>query len=783
MAHRTLHDTNGQVRLLPARLQANLMEPSACKLLTSLLMLLIGSTLQPIKAQRSYGGSPLAISVEQTSAIGAPVDPFLQLPPFNTDSLLAIDALPGNRIGGLKFAHTLFTNLSPQNAGVSFTVGDSLRVWKVGVRSPGAFSLNVLFSEFDLPDGASVFLYNEDRSSILGGFTNRNNPGGGEFSVAPVEGDALTIEYHEPINAAYSGKIRITEINHDYLGLFRSGTRFNQVNLPCLPEVTCDSTLEPLSRSTCLLIINGNTFCTGTLLNNTAGDGRPFVLTASHCLQNNAAYGNRLIAYLNYHSPRCNPQIRGAQAFSLSGSQTRALSNEVDFALLELNELPPADYRPYLAGWTTDTVTTTAPYVNLHHPWGETLKYSLEADTLQPANWTGINDGIARGNHWRVLRWETGHTWYGSSGSPLFDNHHRLCGALTGGDSGGTTGCDTLYVGDFFFRFHKAWDQFADSTKQLKYWLAPGMTDTSRRVLTVDGLDPYADNPARRLSNIQPTDSLGIIRLKAPEKGPLVGQNSLGTNQYAEHFTTSQPSMTHGIYLMAVKGMFNNDVPITVKLHAGGPTPGSLLAKVILNPTYKDYISGRLAKVSQTHFGQAENYLRFSEPISVGTDFYVSYQVDYDLESVNDSFFVYTAIRPTNASHSAWHLGHRSWQPLTAHPNNPVSTALWIEPLVMADTITQPADTLTEPDSMDIASPIMIYARQESKAYLFFPDEWKGRCSVDFYNLAGQRCLHLEDEPPVATFELGTLTQGLYLVYVSDGYRQAFLKLLIPSNP
>lgn len=764
MIHRLLHDT-------------------AYRILACWGITLLGLTGHALQAQRAYGGSPLAVGAEQASSIGAPVDPFLQLPPFNTDSLLAIDALPGNRIGGLKFAHTLFTDLSPENAGVTFTVGDSLWVWKVGVRSPGAYSLNVLFSEFNLPDGARVFLYNTDRSTVLGAFTNQNRPDGGEFSVAPVEGEALTIEYQEPINAAFRGRIRVTEVNHDYLGLFRAGTRFNQLNLPCLPDVSCDPALEALSRSTCLLIINGNTYCTGTLLNNTANDGKPYVLTASHCLQNNAAYGSRLIAYLNYHSPRCNPAIRGAEAFSLSGSQTRALSNEVDFALLELNELPPADYRPYLAGWTTDTVNTAAPYLNMHHPWGETLKYSLEADSLVPANWTGINDGITRGNHWRVLRWEIGHTWYGSSGSPLFDKHQRLCGALTGGDSGGSTGCDTVYVGDFFFRFHKAWDQFPDSSKQLKHWLAPGLTDTNRRVIALDGLDPYADNPARRLTNILPDDSLGTLRLLAPEKGPLVGQNSLGTTQYAEHFTTTGPSMTHGIYLMAVKGTYSKNAPITVRVYAGGPTPGTLLAKAILNPSYKDYVSGRIARVSQTHFGQAENYLRFNAPVSVGTDFYVSYQVNNTLETVNDSFYVYTAIRPEGASHSAWYLGHRSWEPLANHPNRPVSTALWIEPLVMADTLTQPGDTLTEGDSIEVHSPIMIYARQEGQAYLYFPEDWTEPSRIDVFNLTGQRYLSLTVQPPVATLNLNALKQGLYMISVSNRSRRAFIKLLIPSNP
>jgi V8-like Glu-specific endopeptidase len=132
------------------------------------------------------------------------------------------------------------------------------------------------------------------------------------------------------------------------LGLFRAGTRFNQLDLPCLPDVSCNPVLEKIAGSVCLLIINGTTYCTGVLVNNTTNDGKPYLLTASHCLQNNNSLGSRVVAFFNYLSPRCEKQIRGSEEFSLSGSTVKALSNEVDFALLELNEEPPADFRPYL---------------------------------------------------------------------------------------------------------------------------------------------------------------------------------------------------------------------------------------------------------------------------------------------------------------------------------------------------------------------------------------------------------------------------------------------------
>ena len=48
------------------------------------------------------------------------------------------------------------------------------------------------------------------------------------------------------------------------------GTRFNLTILPCVPDLSCNNKLDTIGRSVCLLIIDGNHYCTGTLINNTA---------------------------------------------------------------------------------------------------------------------------------------------------------------------------------------------------------------------------------------------------------------------------------------------------------------------------------------------------------------------------------------------------------------------------------------------------------------------------------------------------------------------------------
>jgi lysyl endopeptidase len=719
-----------------------------------------------INAQIPHGGKPLEVGAERSSSLRSEVDYFVNMPSFDVDSALEVDDLPGNRVGGLTFAHKFFVNLTPENSGITFHTEDGTKVWKVGIRSTNAYSLNILFSEFTLPEGAKVFLYNSDRSAILGAFTNENRPNGGELSVSPVDGDELTIEYQEPADAAFSGKICISEVNHDFRGLFRAGTRFNLINLPCLPDVSCDSKYDTIEHSVCLLIIDGTTYCSGTLLNNTAKDGKPYLLTASHCLNNNASLGSRVVVFLNYTSPRCDKRIRGSEEFSVSGSITRALSNEVDFALLELTEIPPSDYRPYLAGWSRDTVPATGlPYTGIHHPYGEVMKYCVDTDSLTAANWTETGYGIASGNHWNVRHWNIGHTWGGSSGSGLFDKNLRFRGSLTGGDSGGISGCDTIYnEGDYYARFDRGWNQFSSASKQLKHWLDPLTPDNAQSPVTLEGLDPYANNPSKRINNLQISDSLGNISLQKPSFGSIFGHNSLKTSYYAEHFTTTHPSMIFGTYLIAIKGTNNSSLPITVRVYKGGNEPGAALGKTILNPNYIDYSNGSFETVTKSYFSNRENYVRFDSPISVDTDFYVGYQIAYPLTSVSDSFYLYAAInREKDAKNTAFFKEGNNWLPYTVHPSGTVSTSLWIEPVIAGDTITTP-NTFYEndTDSTILNKPVLAYSNE--LLYIALPDRWASNTKVEIFNLLGQKLLESTISPPIGIISLPKRFGRIFIV-------------------
>ena len=148
-------------------------------------------------------------------------------------------------------------------------------------------------------------------------FSNHlNNSELGILPVSPVQGDELVIEYQEPANVQFHGKLKVGEVNHDYRNIRGyEPQEYSRTYLGCIKTLAClqESTdkYNEIGRSVVLLIINGTDFCTGTLINNTSNDGTPYLLTASHCLNKQFSIENpdyemiagNIVTYFNYESP------------------------------------------------------------------------------------------------------------------------------------------------------------------------------------------------------------------------------------------------------------------------------------------------------------------------------------------------------------------------------------------------------------------------------------------------------------------------------------------------
>mgnify|MGYP003269232794 FL=1 len=454
-----------------------------------------------LKAQVSHGGRPLPLSLMRSTN----GQMFKEMPPFDVQEELRIDSLNESDLrSGFRFAYKFITDYNRYNSGVTFTGPDGTRVWRLGIYSPGALSINVLFTEYELPEGAQLFLYNEDQTQILGSFNHLNNSELNLLPVSPIQGDRLIIEYQEPANASFQGRLTVGEVNHGYRSLRGLEPGDNTSLIGKIPPLACyqDGTNDyaQWGQSVVLLIIDGSVGCTGTLINNTDNDGKPYLLTASHCLNKQFTMKNpdyekiagSIVCFFNFNSPFCDPILRGTEEMSTASTYFKAVNEMADMALLELTATPPVYYRPYYAGWNAQEVGP-APYTCIQHPQYSVKRISISDEDLAPFTLTDPNMIFYENAHLHVKTWEVGYTASGSSGSPLFNADGEIIGALSGGQSS-----ENSPKNDYFFSLKKPWDAIDTPERQLKYWLNPSDDETK----VCEGLDPYKSTPCFRLSNI-----------------------------------------------------------------------------------------------------------------------------------------------------------------------------------------------------------------------------------------------------------------------------------------
>ncbi len=141
------------------------------------------------------------------------------MPSFDKQAALWRSQQEQSQFKSLEFAHKFFVHLRPDNSGVVFTSGN-MKVWRVGIRSNGAYSLNILFSKFRLPTGAKLFVYNADQTEILGSYTQEEQYRFKPATLQPIGGEELIVEYQDRLKPTSQAKLKIGEVNHDYVGIF-----------------------------------------------------------------------------------------------------------------------------------------------------------------------------------------------------------------------------------------------------------------------------------------------------------------------------------------------------------------------------------------------------------------------------------------------------------------------------------------------------------------------------------------------------------------------------------
>jgi hypothetical protein len=419
-----------------------------------------------------------------------------------------------DKIASATVAYTFKTHFTPDTDGHWQSLVPGVKSRFLKLRSPGAYGLALVFSNITLLPGEALYVYNQN--TVHGPYTSGNIPPSGILPVDFVNGEEVVIEYDVPAASKHHGAWAIERVSHAFRDLFGSGGRTSKENAAARTASECYICLQNESlanerRATVKLTVFYDStvkICTGTLMNNTARDNRPYVLTAQHCVTDQFDADRTIFAF-GFEDIDCVGFTRREDQ-TLYGSRLRASLFENDFSLLELHAVPPPEFHPYYAGWDIsdqyrDAVTC------VHHPQGGPKEVSVSNGAVVTSD---FDDGALRAQNafWNVKQWDVGATEGGSSGAALFNKNSEVIGTL----SGGSSACGTPY-NDYFEKLSVSWQTSAEPDRQLKYWLDPLRSD----IQSLTGKDPYEDStallPQETFISLYPNPATDAVIVRLPD--------------------------------------------------------------------------------------------------------------------------------------------------------------------------------------------------------------------------------------------------------------------------
>lgn len=496
------------------------------------------------------------------------IDPVI-LPPLDLDQIRAEDSINDlDKSIPWRYGVERPLKINTNTHGQWMQLDNGDRLWRAAIRSTGALSMSINFERFRLPPGGRLHFYNLERDDLSSSYSSDANRDNEMFGSWFVFGDEIIIEYYQKGSQSQSPLLEIGSVIHGYrlsrvesaIGLDRG---LNESG-PCQYDVNCpvgtdfDDKKDLVKKAVALLNLGNGYLCTATLINNTAVDKRPFLLTANHCLENSdpAFWSVRF----NWMSPNpiCAEELESSDIqtnFTISGAEIRANNSRSDFALVELVNQIPDSWDVAFAGWDNRDIMPEFE-VGIHHPRGDIMKICRDdsgavhetSDGTEVWLIGGVSTGSGDG-------WEIGTTESGSSGSPLFDQDARLIGQLFAGRSAcdGTSNNKDI---DVYGRFGVSWDGGNNPETRLMDWLDPiqtgqSTTETLQNILSVQDFEFIGDlsiypNPASNFLTVlnyrYPKLSYNLFNLLGQE----VGSGSLSDSQNLIPLT----DLAEGIYLL-----------------------------------------------------------------------------------------------------------------------------------------------------------------------------------------------------------------------------------------
>jgi len=462
---------------------------------TFLLLLGVAAGGMKASAQIAEGGAPASFDFQEDISLRSAKTSHITPVTFDVAALLEEDSVT-EAIGLMpRTSIILPVDLDMEKEGEWSVLPNGIKIWRLGIQAPDAVAVMLYYDRFFIPDGGKLFIYNADRTHLLGAYTANANPGNKKFATEFVAGDEIILEYNEPPTASdHTGYIKpyiqISGIGYGYNHLdiyqinnpsFDFGKFPGFVNVNCQVNINCPEGNDWQDRKKGVAksvapVGNGGYLCSGSLVNNTAQDLTPYYLTAHHCFDDADISFDQILFYFHYESPDCSTSTPSGTK-TVVGAQMLVdlpMKDSSDGVLMKLNSNIPEDYDVFYNGWDRRN-TAAASGVGIHHPKGDIKKIATFTSPVTSSRWSG-NDAGAADAHWKVdfAKTQSGYSQPegGSSGSPLFSQAGLIVGTLTGGTAANCNTGSTNYYGKLWYH----WDNnniVAGNTKKMKDYLDP----------------------------------------------------------------------------------------------------------------------------------------------------------------------------------------------------------------------------------------------------------------------------------------------------------------------
>jgi hypothetical protein len=235
-----------------------------------------------------------------------------------------------------------------------------------------------------------------------------------------------------------------------------------------------DVASEPWTQGVVALQVMNQIACTGTLLNNSAGDGRPLLLTAAHCHQLDGQVVDPSTAASSLRvawgaTSACGQALPAA--FSVASAVTEGARHRAEYGdtwLVELVSAPPTVAQAWWTGFDANDTAASGGVTSLHHGSGLARQALQTTATPLSVVLNGVFNGVFGLLAWQVTP-QAGGASPGASGAALLDHQGRIVGTLSTGSSCSATSAGTLN----YAKLAPAWTGDGTTAGSLRAWLDP----------------------------------------------------------------------------------------------------------------------------------------------------------------------------------------------------------------------------------------------------------------------------------------------------------------------